>query len=134
MAISSSLRTQVAERANHQCEYCLIHEAYTIKKHEPDHIIPIKHRGGDDECNLAWACFLCNRHRGSDVAAYDLETGQLTPLFNPRMDIWSEHFQIDGGEIVALSAIGRVTILALSIDAADRVEIRSALAAEGLYP
>jgi hypothetical protein len=32
----------------------------------------------------------------------DPETGQLTPLFHPRIDHWDEHFECRDGEINAL--------------------------------
>ena len=134
MAIPTQLRQLVAHRADYRCEYCLIHETYTMKKHEPDYIIPVKHGGLDIESNLAWACFLCNRHRGTDVAAYDLKTGQLTPIFNPRQDQWADHFQVESGLLIPNSAIGRVTILVLRINLLERVELRAALTKAQLYP
>src|SRR5262245_35673880 len=45
--------------------------------------------------NLALACFDCNRYKGSDLASLDPETGSLTPLFNPRLDDWSTHFETE---------------------------------------
>lgn len=41
--ISSSLRDFVFERANRRCEYCLLHNKYTMKRHEIDHIYAEKH-------------------------------------------------------------------------------------------
>lgn len=43
--ISPELRQQVAERANHRCEYCLIHEDDTYLVCQVDHIISEKHGG-----------------------------------------------------------------------------------------
>lgn len=44
-AISSSLRQLVIERAKGRCEYCLIHQDFSIYTHEIDHIIAVKHGG-----------------------------------------------------------------------------------------
>lgn len=94
MSVPDLLRQLVAERANHRCEYCLLHEDDTLGIHEADHIRPIKHHGETQLDNLAFACLRCNRHKGTDIAGYDNTTGQLTPLFNPRLDKWNEHFRL----------------------------------------
>ncbi|NUQ61568.1 MAG: hypothetical protein HUU20_03715 [Pirellulales bacterium] len=36
-----------------------------------------KHRGPTLEKNLAWACYLCNLLKGTDIASVDMQTGQL---------------------------------------------------------
>lgn len=134
MAVSKAQRELIARRANHRCEYCLLHQEHSVKRHEPDHIIPIKHGGKDLEGNLAWACFHCNRYKGSEVGAFDSETGQLIPLFNPRQDVWEDHFSIDVGWIVPHTAVARVTILVLQLNRPDRIQIRKLLMQAGLYP
>jgi HNH endonuclease len=134
MTISSAIRQQLSERAKRRCEYCLLHEDHSIKRHEPDHIIPKKHGGKDVSGNLAWACFQCNRFKGSEVAAFDSETGNLTPIFNPRQHHWTEHFFIESGMIMPKSEIGRVTILVLQLNRSGRVSVRAKLMQSGLYP
>ena len=133
MAVSTSKRKHIAERASHLCEYCGLHENYTNKKHEVDHVIPIKHRGSDDLNNLSWACFDCNRHKGSNIAAFDLETGELSIIFNPRQHQWADHFIFDGGVIHPQTIISRVTILILELNHPIRVEIRRQLFELDLY-
>jgi hypothetical protein len=51
------------------CEYYLIHESDAAFAHEVDHIISRKHGGQDSEDNLAYACFACNRFKGSDLGS-----------------------------------------------------------------
>ena len=92
--IRAALRRQVRERADSCCEYCLLAEADAFFPHEPDHIIAVKHGGANALNNLCWACFDCNRFKGSDIASHDAISGELVPLFNPRTHIWSEHFQV----------------------------------------
>jgi hypothetical protein len=41
-------------------------------------------------------CRLCNRFKGSDIASLDPASGTLLPLFNPRSDVWEEHFRVEG--------------------------------------
>lgn len=134
MPLSPSQRLRVARRGGFLCEYCLLHEEHAVKRHEPDHIIPRKHGGRDDDDNLAWACFHCNRFKGSEVGALDIESGQLVPLFNPRRHSWADHFALAGGKIEPLTDIGRVTVLVLQLNRQNRVDMRMVLKQAGLYP
>src|SRR5262245_28371134 len=65
--VSERERREVAERAYHVCEYCLIHEEDTFWGCEVDHIISRKHGGDSSLDNLAWACPAGNRYEGSDL-------------------------------------------------------------------
>lgn len=95
--------------------------------HQVDHIIPPIHGGDDSLGNLAWACFQCNTAKTSNIASYDMETGLLTPLYNPRELVWEEHFTYDEGVLTANTSIGRVTIRVLQINLPDLVLMRSIL-------
>ena len=95
--------------------------------HEPDHIIAVKHGGMSTLENLAWACFDCNRFKGSDIASLDAVSGGLIPLFNPRIHSWHEHFQLVGAQILPLTPIGRVTTALLKFNLPQRVEVRETL-------
>ncbi|WP_414621625.1 HNH endonuclease [Calothrix sp. CCY 0018] len=53
-----------------------------------------KHGGLTEAENLALACTLCNKHKGSDLTSIDPETGDIVPLYHPRKDQWREHFKI----------------------------------------
>jgi 5-methylcytosine-specific restriction endonuclease McrA len=64
-----------------------------------EHVIAEKHGGTTTADNLALACPYCNRAKGSDLGSLDPETGQLTPFFNPRIDVWQEHFLLEDGYI-----------------------------------
>jgi hypothetical protein len=132
--VPTPLRSLVQERAHFRCEYCLLHEEDAHFPHQPDHIIATKHRGSTHADNLAWACYLCNLLKGSDIASVDLETGQIVRLFNPRVDNWSDHFRLEEGRLVALTAIGRVTEYLLQFNLSDSVQERQSLIAAGRYP
>ena len=97
--VSAELRRLVAARAGFTCEYCLIHQHDVHFGCEVDHIVSEKHSGPTLAENLAFARFYCNRHKGSDIASMDPQTGKLVKLFNPRVDVWAEHFQLRGGRI-----------------------------------
>src|SRR6185295_9935625 len=103
--IPAQLRRLVADRAEHLCEYCLVHQEDRGFSCQVDHIISEKHGGQTDANNLAYACAPCNRAKGSDVGSIVEGTGVLVRLYNPRVDIWSQHFKLDGIRIVPLSEI-----------------------------
>lgn len=132
--ISAALREQVRQRAEQRCEYCLLAEEQAFLPHEPDHIIAEKHGGATTFENLALACFDCNRFKGSDIASLDPMTGELTPLFNPRTQKWSDHFQTVDGKILSLTSVGRVTAKLLKLNLPKRVEVREILVKIGRYP
>lgn len=132
--ISAALRREVRQRARECCEYCLLTESQAFFPHEPDHLIAKKHGGRTVSENLALACFDCNRFKGSDITSVDHITGELTALFNPRIQRWSEHFRLDKGRIVPLTVIGRVTEKVLQLNLPARVEVRQRLAGSGRFP
>lgn len=131
--VSRSTRADVARRARHRCEYCLIHEEDTGFPHEIDHIISRKHGGSSESDNLALSCFPCNRNKGTDVAAIRV-SGEALRFFDPRHDAWVEHFRLDGARIAAMSEIGAVTIRILRMNDLDRISERQALQALSRYP
>jgi hypothetical protein len=100
--ISAELRQTIAVRAKLLCEYCLIAEHDTFYGCEVDHIISLKHGGSSESENLAYACALCNRAKGSDVGSISL-SGEFTRFFNPRRDLWAEHFRLEGASIEPLT-------------------------------
>ncbi|NUQ64986.1 MAG: hypothetical protein HUU20_21185 [Pirellulales bacterium] len=55
-----------------------------------NHIIAQKHHGPTEPFTLALACYNCNSFKGPNIAGIDPETGRLTRLFNPRVDVWSQ--------------------------------------------
>lgn len=132
--ISAALRRTVRARARSQCEYCFMPDDEPTFPHEADHIIALKHAGPTIAENLAYSCFDCNRAKGSDIASLDPDTGVLTPLFHPRTQVWSDHFRFNGPVIEPLTAVGRVTIFLLRLNAPLRVAIRESLMREGRYP
>src|SRR2546422_7608766 len=65
--VSAELRRFVAERADHLCEYCLVHEQDRGFGCQVDHIISEKHGGLTEESNLAYACAPCTRKEATWV-------------------------------------------------------------------
>ena len=98
-AIPEKDRLFVARRAGFRCEYCRIHADDLFLSFHIDHIIPLKHGGTNDTDNLAYTCPHCNQHKGTDFATLDRETGQAVFLYNPRHQIWQDHFSFDGARM-----------------------------------
>ena len=109
--VTAAARKRVALRAGYYCAYCLAQDDGSFIGFEIDHIISRKHRGTNDDENLAYSCPACNRHKGTDIASISWEDGQkIIRFFNPRIDIWSEHFRLSGGFIEPMTEIGKVTV------------------------
>jgi hypothetical protein len=99
-----------------------------------EHIVAKQHGGSDDLSNLAIACMHCNLFKGPNIAGLDPQTGQLTPIFNPRRDVWTEHFALRGPTIVGLTPVGRTTVYVLALNSRQQIDLRTALRSQGLYP
>ena len=132
--IPASLRRLVVERAKGQCEYCLIHQDDSPFTHHVDHLIALKHGGKTEENNLALACLDCNRRKGSDLSAIDPADDSVVTLFNPRTQIWREHFAFDGVRIAGQTPIGRATVNLLRLNDPARLLQRQALLEAKRHP
>ena len=126
-------RSLVRARAGNCCEYCLLHQAHVELSHHVEHIVPIKHGGSDDPSDLCLACERCNLFKGSDLVGFDPVTGLLERLFNPREQLWADHFELHGLLIVGRTPAGRTTAQVLSMNAGQRLQLPVQLAAR-LYP
>lgn len=78
--IPNNLRQLVNDHAQGRCEYCLLHQDFSIYTYEVDHIIAPKHDGQTTADNLALSCPACNRHKGTDLTTFDPMTGEIPPL------------------------------------------------------
>ena len=122
-------KDEVRGRAGYRCEYCHIPERYFTQRFQIEHIRARCHGGSSDSSNLALACRRCNLHKGPNASGFDHDTDELTPLFNPREGVWSEHFeQLPSGEIVGQTAVGRTTVYVLAMNDHRRVSLRAAIA------
>lgn len=132
--ITAELRRRVAERARYCCEYCLLSQLDNFLPFEIDHIIAEKHGGETELENLCLSCSYCNGYKGTDIASIDRETDTLVRLFDPRKQVWAEHFRLDGAIIKPLTPEGRVTVFILQMNRFDQVEEREGLLELGRYP
>lgn len=131
--IPVELRRLVQSRSGGICEYCLIHESDTYLGCQVDHIISEKHGGPTTEENLAYACVFCNRNKGSDVGSVT-ESNEFLGFYNPRKDIWPEHFQVNGPVIESKTPAGEITSRILSFNSIERLLEREELIRYDKYP
>lgn len=123
--IDRHTRQYVRDRAGNRCEYCLLSQHLSpVARLQIEHIVPIKHGGGDEYENLAMACIDCNLAKSVNLTGRDPKTNQTVELFNPRLQSWSDHFVRNGPMIVGLTPTGRTTVRVLNMNAEDRVRIR----------
>jgi hypothetical protein len=134
--ISAVVQLQVRQRANFLCEFCHACEKWQYVRFTVDHTLPLSCGGSDRLENLALACFHCNRQKANRSRMLEPESGMEVALFNPRRDDWNEHFiwSADRLRIVGLSAIGRVTVMALDLNRERVIAIRQADLVIGRHP
>ena len=133
-AVPQAVRRQVRDRADNRCEYGQHPASYSCAPFVCEHVLPRAKGGGNTVSELAWGCPACDNHKGTDLAGIDKLTKKLIKLFNPRRHKWERHFRWNGPYLVGRTAIGRVTIAVLDINAADRVLLRQSLIDEGAFP
>ena len=114
---SIAIREAVKGRASGCCEYCMSQDRYSPNVFTIDHILPESLGGSKDLENLAYACFLCNRLKSNKLKTIDLATDVWVSLFNPRIDVWKDHFSWsdDLTVIIGISMTGRATVSALQL-------------------
>lgn len=134
--ISAAVRQRVRLAAGDRCGYCLSPQHLVLGRLEIDHIIPTAAGGGDEEDNLWLACPLCNNYKATQVAGVNSFTHELTLLFDPRRQQWTDHFRWtdDTAQIEGLTPCGRVTVIALQLNNVLAVSVRRAWVRAGWHP
>lgn len=129
-------RILVAERAGNFCEYCRTPAEFSTDDFAVEHVMPKSRGGTDDIDNLAWSCQGCNSRKFTAIEGLDPITGSKTPLFDPRSDLWAEHFQWsdDGLRLLGRTPVGRATIERLELNRLGAVNIRRGRVALGEHP
>ena len=129
-------RRRIAEEAQYRCGYCQTQEVVSGIPLTIEHITPKAKGGSDDNENVWLSCRLCNEKKGILLEALDPNTGETVPLFNPRTQMWSDHFawSEDGSRILPKTAIGRATVDVLSLNDELRVHARAIWVKAGYHP
>lgn len=127
--IAPDLRQQVAERAEHCCEYCRSQVKFAVQSFAVEHIAPLSLGGRTMLDNLALACQGCNNHKYNKQIGIDPINNLPAPLFHPRQQQWREHFcwNDDFTLIIGLSPTGRATVGVLRLNWPGLVNLRRIL-------
>jgi len=133
-AIPASLRRLVIQRANNRCEYCGISQIGQVATFHLDHIVPVVASGETIAENLALACVSCSLRKGARQSIKDSKTGESVFIFNPRLQLWQEHFAWNGVQVIGLTATGRVTVQALDLNRSTMLAIRAEEELLGRHP
>jgi HNH endonuclease len=126
----------VFERAKGYCEYCQMPAAFSSSSFNFEHIIPLIKNGSTTLLNLAYSCGGCNAHKKDKIEALDPLTRQVMSLFNPRTDIWADHFQWsdDDLQIIGSTSTGRATVQLLKVNRDGNINLRRLLKMAELHP
>lgn len=133
--ISDVLRQFIAERAHGLCEYCQTAEIIVVSL-EIDHIVPQAAGGITNVDNLCLVCRGCNAFKQDFQEAVDPDTQKVVALFNPRTQLWTEHFRWseDGVLVIGLTPTGRATIERLRMNRPAVVAARRLWVSAGWHP
>ena len=119
------LKRAVRARSGDRCEYCLIPQAADTLTHHLEHVVARKHGGEDVLDQVAQSCERCNSGKGTDLCAIDPVTGRVVRVFDPRRQVWTEHFVLMAGEVTGRTATGRAAVRLLRMNVRVRVRIRA---------
>jgi hypothetical protein len=72
--------------------------------------------GQTTEANLALACVSCSLRKSARLTAVDPETDRKVNIFNPREQVWADHFRWDSVIVTGLTPTGRATVEALKMN------------------
>jgi HNH endonuclease len=116
--IKKQLDETIRRQAKNRCGYCLSPQELLPYKLEIEHLIPKSAGGASLKENLWLACRECNAHKAAKTEAIDNLTGKTVKLFNPRHQIWHEHFEFseNNTQIIGKTACGRATVESLQMN------------------
>lgn len=133
--IPVALQRFVRERARERCEYCRLAQEGQEATFHVDHVVPRSKGGATSEGNLALACVSCSLRKGPRQDGPDPHTGDQHRLYNPRTDLWDEHFTIAPDMIIeGRTAVGRSTVEMLRLNRLLAVAIRQEESTRLRYP
>ncbi len=132
----SDLLARPRRVADNRCGYRLSPQHLVLGPLEIEHLIPSSLGGSDDDTNLWLACRMCNNFKAAQISALDPQTNQIVKLYDPRRQVWREHFEwsSDGKRIQGLTATGRATVVALQLNHFIALTVRENWIAVGWHP
>ncbi len=116
--IPKKLDKEIRIEAKNRCGYCLGEQKYIFAWLEIEHIYPRAKGRTSEKENLWLACPFCNTFKGSHTHGTDPKTKRKVTLFNPRKQIWKNHFEFDSNRaaIIGKTICERATVNVLKIN------------------
>ena len=111
-----------------------MHDALQGATFHVEHVVPRSAGGMGAVANLAWACPSCNLHKSDRIEVALDGTPDSVALFNPRENVWTEHFEWDDYSLAGKTVCGKATINVLHLNTERRLRIRQAEQLFGLFP
>ena len=126
----------IIDRAKGRCEYCQSWMDYSAQPFTMEHVTPLVKTGVTRLDDMALSCDGCNGHKYTKIESFDPVSRELVPLYNPRTQMWHEHFSWsdDYLQILGLTAIGRATVDALQMNRIGLMNGRRLLRLAGQHP
>lgn len=134
MNVPLTLKRAVFQRADGRCEYCGLSQTGQEARFHVDHVQPLAAGGATTVDNLALACVSCSLRKGARRTASDPLTGKPAPIFHPRTQKWTDHFQWKGCRVIGRTSTGRATVDGLKMNRMLAQAIRSEEALRGRHP
>jgi len=134
MNVPIHLKRAVLQRAGGRCDCCGLSQAGQEARFHVDHIHPLAEGGATALENLALACVSCSLRKGARLTAPDPLTGKHAPIFRPRRQVWSDHFQWKGYRVSWRTPTGRATVDGLKMNRMLAQAIRSEESLRGRHP
>lgn len=110
------LRKLVVRRAGDRCEYCRLSQKGQEATFHIDHIVPLAFGGQTNSANLALSCVSCSLKKGAREFVEIDGAKRKVRLFNPREDLWSDHFEWNEVMLVGKTEIAKATIELLKLN------------------
>ena len=134
--IPVAVQRALLELSQGYCEYCVAPSNFSTDYFHYEHIIPLILNGKSELDNLARSCGICNNNKRDKIEYFDPLTQQTVRLYNPRQDIWLDHFQWNDDDLrlIGLTPIGRATINLLKLNRVNTVNLRKLLKMADLHP
>lgn len=94
---------------------------FAFYPHEIDHVVAEKYGGATNLNNLAFSCWRCNRHKGSDLPPSTRRQGDSALFSTHGLQSAAEHFAYEVERIVDLTSEGRTTVNQLRLNSEERL-------------
>lgn len=135
-SLSSQTRAFILENSRGLCEYCHSQAEYSFASYSIEMIVPPSKGGKPETRNLALVCQGCSNHKYRKTEGLDTVGNQTVAFFNPRSDVWKEHFawNEDASLLVGLTPQGRATVKELKINRPTLIDLRAILVKLGKHP